>query len=425
MMKRGLVAALAASGVLGGAAGAVEPSDTGWVSRPSMADFEAAVPPAARAGQGGRALARCRVEDDGSLSGCAVIRETPVREGYGEALLGLVPKYRYAAPGAKGARSVVIVGDWFRVDKNTDWARRPTPEDLMAVYPGKARGDGSAVINCLVTTQGALTDCEVLSERPLDSGFGNAAIALTPQFTMKPVTWKGAPARTSVSIPINWKGFTGELTRGPDTKRVVSAALPWTEAPTFADVAAAYPQKARDQKVGGHVVMGCRLSEEGRLTRCDVATSTPGGQGFDSAAKALAKKFLFAVGTDADRKATHSLEIHVAFTFDPAALEQAVIGKPNWAVLPSQAQVAEAFAGAGQGGVSRATLSCVVQPGGLVDQCAVTAEQPAGQGVGAGAMKLARAFRLTTWTNEGLPVVGGRITIPIRYEPPGTATPPK
>lgn len=63
-----------------------------------------------------------------------------------------------------------------------------------------------------------------------------------------------------------------------------------------------------------------------------------------------------------------------------------------------------------------------MQQGGSVSDCKVVTEDPAGQGVGQAALSLAPHFRLTTWTAEGLPTVGGTINIPLRYEP-GKAEP--
>jgi TonB family protein len=260
-------------------------------------------------------------------------------------------------------------------------------------------------------------DCFPLSETPEGSGFGGAAIALTPQFLMKPAQLKGKPVLSTVNIPINWEPMGGpNETFG--AKRVIPGDLPWTEAPSFADVAAAYPKKAREDKIGGRATMACDLTEEGRLSGCNVPTIEPKGYGFDTAAKALSKKFRFAVSTDADRKATHGLEIHLTMVFDPSMLTDGAPSSASRVGWPSQGR---ADAGrlrhpgrdqhrAGDPGVRRSA-------GGTVAGCKVDGEEPAGKGVGAAALSLAPAFRLTTWTAEGLPTVGGTIRIPIRYEP--------
>ena len=68
-------------------------------------------------------------------------------------------------------------------------------------------------------------------------------------------------------------------------------------------------------------------------------------------------------------------------------------------------------------------LGGAVQAGGGVGDCKVVSEDPGGVGLGDAAMALTGAFRLTTWTTEGLPTVGGRVRIPLRYEPGAAAEP--
>ncbi|MDB5422618.1 MAG: putative TonB protein, partial [Phenylobacterium sp.] len=75
-------------------------------------------------------------------------------------------------------------------------------------------------------------------------------------------------------------------------------------------------------------------------------------------------------------------------------------------------------------GTVQVMLACVVQQGGGVSDCTVQREQPAGIGVGQAALALATHFRLTTWTAEGLPTVGGTVKIPLRYEGGDTAPAP-
>lgn len=66
-----------------------------WVSRPSAAQMSRAYPNAALAnGIGGAASLRCQVRVDGTLAGCAVASETPNRQGFGRAALGLTPHFR-------------------------------------------------------------------------------------------------------------------------------------------------------------------------------------------------------------------------------------------------------------------------------------------------------------------------------------------
>jgi hypothetical protein len=55
----------------------------------------------------------------------------------------------------------------------------------------------------------------------------------------------------------------------------------------------------------------------------------------------------------------------------------------------------------------------------------VTSEEPAEFGFGQAALALAPHFRLSVWTEQGLPTVGGRVTLPIRYQlPPETISTP-
>lgn len=426
MRKIGL-AGLGLALALAGGAGAAEkkPPPSGWVTMPEKEDRAAAFGPIVKRGTFYRAVARCAVNDDGSLKDCRLIRDTPNGAGFGAALLSLAPKFKRKPPGAKDLREVSIADSWSAFDKAPDWVRRPTPEQLLAVFPTEAykRGqEGKATINCIVTTQGALADCVTLEETPAGAGFGGAAIALTPQFLLRPATSQGAPVQSTANLPITFKTFGPAPTAG--SKKVINAAIAWSEAPTFAQVAAAYPAKARAQKRGGRATIACNMTEQGRLSRCQVATSDPKGYGFDTAAKELSKYFAIPVTSDADRKATRDIAVHLPITFDPAMLDQAVIGKPIWAAVPKGDQLTAAFRDVKASGTSRAMLNCAVQAGGRIDDCRVASETPPGAGVGAAALQLAPTFRLATWSDEGLPIVGGRVNIPIRYEGERTAEKP-
>ncbi len=92
-----------------------------------------------------------------------------------------------------------------RLDVRPDWLKRPDAADVLAVWPSAAwiKGlGGRAVISCRVTLQGALADCSVNREEPVGAGFGAAAIALSPQFLMKPGIRDGKPVEHD-------RGFAG------------------------------------------------------------------------------------------------------------------------------------------------------------------------------------------------------------------------
>ena len=313
-----------------------------------------------------------------------------------------------------------------------EWRKKPTAEQLFAVWPTEAlkKGiDGKAEIRCLISVHGALYDCRVESEQPEGMGFGAAAIALTPQFLMKPATRDGKPVVSGVQIPISFSGpsqkVTGSHMPGGGmplmTRRVVSN-LVWDQAPNYVDVAAAYPAKARTAGAAGRVTLRCTLKEDGRLTSCSTLTEEPPRMGFGAAAKALLPKFKGPTQLS-DGKSIAGTLTQVPFVFAPDMLDpdKRVVGKASWAVLPSGDAMSAGYprkaldAGVEQ---ARVTMSCVTGAGGDLEGCAVTKEDPAGLGFAEAALALSESFRIRPWTDDGLPTIGGTIVVPIRYQAP-------
>ena len=70
----------------------------------------------------------------------------------------------------------------------------------------------------------------------------------------------------------------------------------WLAAPTAADVAAAYPEKARAAGLGGGVELMCSAARDGSMRDCDVLGESPRGQGFGNAARKLAETKMRAAG---------------------------------------------------------------------------------------------------------------------------------
>ncbi len=191
--------------------------------------------------------------------------------------------------------------------------------------------------------------------------------------------------------------------------------MAWLEAPSYAEVGGRLSGEGpRQEPLGGRATLNCDFTKEGRLTSCDTVAEEPRGQGFADAARVLAKRFRALTNEGPTPRASVQLPV----VFDPAMLTDAtpVIGKALWAMLPTADDINTAFGKESRPGTSRVVIACVVQQGGRVDGCSVEREDPTGAGLGQAALTLAPHFKLSTWTPEGLPTVGGTVRIPIRYE---------
>jgi TonB family protein len=319
-------------------------------------------------------------------------------------------------------------------DREPDWLRRPTPENLMAVWPSAAfrRGvGGKAIIACKVNRVGVLYDCVVDSERPARLGFGAAALALAPQFLMKPAVRDGAPVESTVKIPISFLGSDGKLTMAatPELTHRVWADPPWDSAPTFQEVAEAYPAKARAKRIGGYATLNCTFTKTGTLKACQSLRDEPIGYGFAKAARGLATKFVGPTRLE-DGSSTSGVVTQVRFTFTPEMLDGVVApSRPMFLKAPTADEMLVGFPqSALKAGVmsARVVMSCKVIAGGRLDACTTLSEEPQGYGLGGATLPLASAFQLSPWSQDGVPLVGTDVRVPIRYafeEAPQTPSP--
>jgi len=194
---------------------------------------------------------------------------------------------------------------------------------------------------------------------------------------------------------------------------VAQATPTWIEAPSAADVAAAYPAKAKAAAVGGSVTLTCTISREGRPRSCAVLNETPGNYAFGAAARRLAEQMRV------NELNLRGQDVLVPVTFNPEVLtpQGISITKPAWAAMPGVEDFQATFPKTANGVNSvRVVLACTVTNSGGLGGCTVDSEDPPGQGYGQGALALATKFKVGPWSQDGQPTVGAHLKLPIRYE---------
>jgi protein TonB len=90
---------------------------------------------------------------------------------------------------------------------------------------------------------------------------------------------------------------------------------------------------------------------------------------------------------------------------------------PDWISRPTADQVEKVYPEAAlrEGITGSATLSCQVTSAGGVVGCKVNVETPAGRGFGRAALGLTPFFRIRPGTDNGQPIQGASVLIPIRF----------
>ena len=196
------------------------------------------------------------------------------------------------------------------------------------------------------------------------------------------------------------------------SEAAAQTAVQWAKAPTIRDMAAVYPAKAQAAGVGGDVLLSCTVRHTGALTGCAAIDEIPTGYEFGAAARRLAGDMRAAPGFGG-----REARLRVSFAPEVLGSSPPLLTKPVWAALPTAAEFQTTFPKT-ENGVNRVriALACEVRAGGVLTDCAIQSEEPAGQGYGAGALALASKFRVEAWTADGKPTTGARVLVPIRYE---------
>ncbi len=313
-------------------------------------------------------------------------------------------------------------------DVQPRWIRTLSPRAVGQVYPTEALRtgrNGSATIACTLTVDGALSNCAKVSETPAGLGFGDATLNLAPDLNIQPATKAGQPVATQISITASYAApgaSVGTYLQGADVNSLqkVLTHPAFDFAPSYSQVVAAYPDRAKAERVSGRVSMSCTVAADGHfIDPCLVTNEEPAGYGFGAAAVELARGFKVAT-TLADGASTVGASYKLPVTFSTRMLQngQTVAGTPNLVAVPTNQDLGAAFPRAARAaGVSqaRSALECTVAPGGTLTACSVVVESPAGYGVAMGAMQLASKYKVSQWSDDGLPVVGTRVRVPANY----------
>jgi len=187
------------------------------------------------------------------------------------------------------------------------------------------------------------------------------------------------------------------------------------KAPDRDDWAKAYPAQAAQSGLSGSAQVRCAATAAGSLENCAVVAETPTGAGFGAAALSLMGGMeLRPTSQSGQLIAGKSVLVPIKFTPD-VLRPGGVVTHPDWLKKPRSEDMAQYWPveAADKGG--KVSVSCVVSTRGLLDNCRLTSEDPAGHGFGAAALAMTPLFLMRPMTVDGQPVGGAAINIPISF----------
>ena len=199
---------------------------------------------------------------------------------------------------------------------------------------------------------------------------------------------------------------------GVQAKDAPSAPAAWSEGPSQADVAAAWPVEAKRHGISGLVVLDCAVDELSALNGCKVSKEDPLKFGFGEAALSLAPK----VRLRPDAKKTSDGRSLVVIRFPKDDGDSADIAA-DWVKAPSVSDLETVWPTAANGMGGRAVIDCLISVEGTASACKSIWEKPEGKGFGTAALLLAPSFLFKPAMKDGHPIAS-HVEIPINWEGP-------
>jgi protein TonB len=104
-------------------------------------------------------------------------------------------------------------------------------------------------------------------------------------------------------------------------------------------------------------------------------------------------------------------------TMPPPTLGPKQIRNPTWLARPTAEQLTQFYPPRplDEGLSGQVNLDCLVTATGQLTRCTTSGETPAGRGFAEAALKASRIFRMSPKTEDGQPVDGGTVHIPMRF----------
>ena len=341
---------------------------------------------------------------------------------------------------AEGARAASIT--------EPDWLTLPTGEEVAENYPMLAQRlaiEGLVTLACQVDAKGGLEKCTVMSESPKGVGFGQAAIRMTPKFSMRPQSLNGIPVGDGdVRIPIRFKlparvpqrktplratdlgmpqalrlvdsvGVAGLITNALRIAGALDLYNADGRSDGISQAARAAASNAMRQAIDAHMD-DARLEYAGAFAKVFNEKEMSDHADYmeiyapivrSNTAYAAAQARLAAAFTDTQRAEARAIfcaaqrcdmpgdALRIWRRADP---KDGALDTPVWSTQPSTSSIRRegpAFAIAlGVNGVVR--LSCKLNKDGQPKGCQVSDEAPAGFGFGVAAIELSSRYRLSS-----------------------------